>query len=79
MLPLVQILIYLCCVAICYKAVEIFQLAWVSDTKHRRIGLVIGVVMLIGAGVVSAVTVGVTEYLARTILDNLNQAFPGLR
>ncbi len=74
MVGLMQIMIYLLCVYLCYKGVEIFQAALVSAREDisRKIGMVIGVLMICGAGVVSAGAIYLTETTAESINKNMN-------
>jgi hypothetical protein len=53
MLGMLQIITYLLCVYLVFKAVEIFQIALASDGKCRVPARVIGVIAL-GAGIMLA-------------------------
>jgi hypothetical protein len=70
MLPFFQILIYLFCIYLCFKGLEIFQTAYVSESPHRRVGLLIGVAAIVAAGIVGAGTVGVTEFMVYKVTQN---------
>lgn len=74
MVGLLQIMIYLLCVYLVYKGVEIFQIAFVSDSENvsRKLGVVIGIIMIIGAVVVGVGAVFMTESLVADIGNKMN-------
>lgn len=76
MVGLMQIMIYLFCVYLVYKGVEIFQIAFVSspEGRSRPTGIVIGAVLTAAAIVVAVVAIGMEESIAAQIgksMDNL--------
>jgi len=77
MVGLMQIMIYLLCVYLGFKGVDIFQIALVSssETISRKIGIAIGVLMICGACVVSAGALYLTESTVAGISDKMNN-FP---
>ena len=74
MIGLMQVMIYLLCVYLVYKGVEIFQIAFVSDSPNvsRKLGIALGVIMIIGAFVVGAGAVFVTESTVASMSDKMN-------
>jgi len=71
MVGLIQILIYLACIHLVYKAVEIFQLAYVSDTKTRYNGIVFGILAIIISLLVSVGALGTMENIAAGVGNKL--------
>lgn len=69
-----QIMIYLLCVYLVYKGVEIFQIAFVSDSENasRKLGLVLGIVTIGGAIIVGIGAVIMTELTAIQISNQMN-------
>lgn len=69
MVGLMQIMIYLLCIYLVYKGVEIFQIAFVSDSQKvsRIFGLILGILMMIGAVVVGIGTVIATESMVLSL------------
>ena len=74
MIGFLQVIIYLLCVYLVYKGIEIFQTAFVStaQTKTKATGIVIGIASRVGAVVVGIVAVIITELMARGLEQNLN-------
>ncbi|MGE3385081.1 MAG: hypothetical protein AB7L70_19315 [Pyrinomonadaceae bacterium] len=75
MVGLMQIMIYLLCAYLIFKGVEIFQIALVSprDDHHRKLGTQIGVAMLIGAFVIGAIAIYLTESMAASMQKNIER------
>jgi uncharacterized membrane protein (DUF485 family) len=61
MVGLMQIMIYLFCVYLGYKGIEIFQIAFMSTSDKKKIGMILGVIMVIGAVIVAAGALYMTE------------------
>lgn len=78
MLPLMQIAIYVGVVILALKAVEIFQMAYLSESPKRKAGLIIAVAALFIAGVCGSVAIVSTELVARQLVDGLFD-FPRMR
>jgi hypothetical protein len=73
MVGFLQIMIYLLCVYLVYKGVEIFQIALVAaNSVSRRIGLAIGVIMISGSVVVGVCAIYLEESMAAQMSDNMN-------
>lgn len=74
MVGLMQIMIYLLCAYLVYKGVEIFQIAFVSDSQNvsRKLGIALGVIMTIGAFVIGAGAVFITEAMVASMGDKMN-------
>lgn len=71
-----QIMIYLLCVYLVYKGIEIFQIAFVSDSENvsRKLGLVLGIIMVGGAIVVGIGAVVMSEMIVTQMnnrMDNI--------
>lgn len=79
MLPLIEILIYLLSIYLMFKGVELFLMAYISESPRRRVSLFIGTAMLAASVVIGLTASVATGLMARSILHNLNQTFPGLR
>ena len=77
MVGYLQIIIYLLAVYLVYKGFEIFQIALVSNNESasRKAGLVLGVIMIIGAFVVGAGAVAMSEMQAASMSNQMN-SFP---
>lgn len=75
MVGLMQIMIYLLCAYLVYKGVEIFQIALVSprDDQQRKLGTYIGLAMLIGAFVIGAIAIFMTESMAGQMQRNFDR------
>lgn len=76
MVGLMQIMIYLLCVYLVYKGIEIFQIAFVSDSENvsRKLGLVLGIIMVGGAIVVGIGAVVMSEMIVTQMnnrMDNI--------
>jgi len=71
MLPLMQIAIYVGVVILVLKAVEIFQMAYLSESPKRKTGLIIAVAVLFIAGVCGSVAIVTTELVARQLVGDL--------
>lgn len=74
MVGLMQIMIYLLCVYLVFKGVEIFQIAFVSSSENisRKLGVALGVIMIAGAFLVGAVAVFFTEEIAASVSKQMN-------
>ena len=68
-------MIYLLSIYLVYKGVEIFQVAFVSQSHRRKFGMILGGVMIAGAIGVGAIAVAATELMARGMADTLNKPF----
>ena len=81
MVGLMQIMIYLLCVYLVYKGVEIFQIGFTSNMhqRSRMPAIVLGVLMIIGAIGISGVAIFMTEELVARIGNNTNTSFPNVR
>lgn len=66
---MIPILIVLVCIGLIYKAIEITQIAYCStaDTKTRTSGIVLGVLLILGAVAVSFVAITMTAGAANSI------------
>lgn len=73
MVGLMQIMIYLFCIYLVYKGIEIFQIAFVSRAiKPVKVsGIVLGVICIVGAVVASDVAIFLTEGMVSQI-GNMN-------
>jgi uncharacterized membrane protein HdeD (DUF308 family) len=68
MVGLMQIMIYLLCIYLVYKGVEIFQIALVSENqKPRGAGLVIGILAIIAAVLIAFAAVYMTDSMAEQV------------
>jgi len=74
MVGFLQIIIYLLCVYLVYKGFEIFQIAFVSDRENvsRKHGVALGIIMIIGAFVVGAGAIYMTEAQAEAMSKQMN-------
>ena len=72
MLGMMQIMIWLLCVYLVFKGIEIFQIAWMSarDTRARAGGMILGIIMIFVAGCAGMVFVFLEERIARQISDS---------
>ena len=74
MVGLMQIMIYLLCIYLVYKGVEIFQIAFMSSVANKgtkTTGVILGIVMIIGSIVVGVGAVYVADKQAQSISDNM--------
>lgn len=72
MFGLLQIMIYLFCIYLVYKGIEIFQIAFVSEKGWKRSnGIAIGVVLTAFAVLVGIVAVYLTESMIAEATKNL--------
>lgn len=79
MIGLMQIMIYLLCVYLIYKGVEIFQIAFVSGAGKAKVaGIVIGVLAVIGAFGVGAGAIYMTESIVARVGSSMDK-MPNLR
>ncbi len=79
MVGFLQIMIYLLCVYLVFKGVEIFQIALVAvDSVSRKIGLAIGVLMVIGSLIVGAGAIFLEESMAQQMNKSMD-SIPKLR
>jgi len=67
MIGLMQIMIYLFCIYLVYKGIEIFQIAYMSSNEKKQLGVHIGIVLIIIAVFVSGVAIYLTEDLIKDI------------
>ena len=74
MVGLMQIMIYLLCVYLIYKGVEIFQIAYTKsdENRARKSGVVIGIMLTALAVLPAGVTVVLTEAMVADMQKNLN-------
>lgn len=74
MVGLMQIMIYLFCVYLVYKGVEIFQIGFTSNMhqRSRTPAIVIGVLAIIGAIVIAAGALFLTEAQVLEMQKNTN-------
>jgi uncharacterized membrane protein len=74
MVGLMQIMIYLLCVYLMYKGVEIFQIAFVSSSTNKQIknvGMVIGIIAIAVSIAVAIGTILITESMVAQIGNNM--------
>lgn len=71
MLPLMQIAIYVGVVILGFKAVQIFQTAFVSESPNRNLGMMLGAAMILIALIIGGVAVFMTEHVASQLMDGL--------
>lgn len=71
MFGMMQIMIWLLCVYLVFKGIEIFQIAWVSSREGsaRTAGIVLGAIMFIVACVAAVTFVVLEERLAQQMSD----------
>jgi uncharacterized membrane protein (DUF485 family) len=81
MVGLMQIMIYLLCVYLIYKGVEIFQIGLTCNIhqRSRTPAIVIGVLAIMGAIFFAGVALFMTESIVAEIGKNINNSFPNLR
>ncbi len=71
MVGMLQILTYLLCVYLVYKAVEIFQIALMSSKEGRGTGLFIGTIAIIASLVIGALFVYLIDTQAASVSSGL--------
>ncbi len=72
MVGLMQIMIYLFCVYLIYKGVEIFQIAFVSvENRTRQIGIFIGGIAIIAAIGIAGIALKMADDLSEKIGNNM--------
>lgn len=72
MVGLMQVMIYLFCIYLVYKGVEIFQIAYCSNSgNHRKIGMILGLLMTVGAVVAGVAAVSMTELITYQMNNSL--------
>lgn len=71
MVGMIQIVIFILCVYLVFKGVEIFQIAFVSsrDNPSRSSGIAIGVTMIILAICAALIFISMEENMAERISD----------
>ena len=67
MVGMLQIITYLLCVYLVYKAFEIFQIALMSNREHRGSGLSIGVLAIMGSILAAIVFIYLIDSQAESI------------
>lgn len=79
MLGMMQIMIWLLCVYLVFKGIEIFQIAWCSGRTDavRKAGLGLGVIMVIAALVSAGAFVYLEEQMAAQVSES-QKNIPGL-
>ena len=77
MVGLMQIMIYLFCIYLVYKGIEIFQIAFVSDDKNRarKFGVVLGILSIILAVFIGFGAVLMTEEM----VNKIGNSMPNMR
>ncbi len=77
MVGLLEIMIYLLCIYLVYKGIEIFQSAFVSsrDDGPRKAGMVIGIIAICVAILVGFAAVVMTQVVTEQMSQNL-QSIP---
>ncbi len=72
MIGMLQIMIWLLCVYLVFKGIEIFQIAWMSarETRARAAGIILGIVMIFVACAAGLVFVFLEERIASQIGDS---------
>ena len=80
MLGMMQIMIWMFCLYLIFKGIEIFQIALVSprEGKAKIAGVALGIVMVVAAGISAIVFFVLEESMAHSI-QNSQTTFPGLR
>lgn len=75
MVGLMQIMIYLLCIYLVYKGIEIFQIAFCAnpDTRSRPVALGIGILAVIASVGIALIFFFMTEGMAKSIGDNFNK------
>lgn len=74
MVGLMQIMIYLLCVYLVYKGVEIFQIGFTSNIhqRSRTPAVVIGALAIMGALFVGGIAIFMTESIVAEMSKNMN-------
>lgn len=73
MVGLIQIIIYLLCIYLIYKGVEIFQIAFTSGetNRARKLGVVIGVLSIVAAVFIAFGAIFMTQEMVNKIGNNI--------
>jgi len=79
MLGMMQIMIWLLCVYLVFKGIEIFQIAFVSsrDGLSRGTGITVGIIMIIVAVAAAIIFFMMEEQMAKQVGDS-QQNLPNL-
>lgn len=72
MIGQIQIITYLLAVYLVYKGYEIFQIAFMSESKQKKIGMIIGGFAFIGSILVALLIVYLMEEQANRVGTNVN-------
>jgi hypothetical protein len=73
MVGLMQTMIYLFCIYLVYKGVEIFQIALVSEDKpSKKAGIVIGALAIGASVLIGLAAVSMTDSMAEQIGNRMN-------
>jgi uncharacterized membrane protein (DUF485 family) len=72
MLGMMQIMIWLLCVYLVFKGIEIFQIAWMSsrESRARAGGIILGILMIAVACIAAMVFVFLEEQMAKQVSDS---------
>lgn len=74
MIGFIEVIIYLLCIYLVYKGVEIFQIAFTSNPENlykRKVGVVIGILAIIAAIIIGIGTVFLTFEMEKQMDKNL--------
>jgi len=76
MVGLMQIMIYLLCIYLIYKGIEIFQIGLVSDNqKTKNAAMVIGILAAVGSVFIAVIAFFMTE----SMVGQVGKSFQNLR
>lgn len=70
MLGMMQIMIWLLCVYLVFKGVEIFQIAWMSPRESRSGGIALGALMVVVAVIAAISFVVLEEQMAAQVTES---------
>jgi hypothetical protein len=76
MVGMLQIITYLLCVYLFYKALEIFQIAFVSQSPKRNDALLLGVGAIIASIIASMVFINWINTQAESISNSMQNVMP---
>ena len=74
---MLSLILYFLCVYIVFKGVEICQIALMGTNEHRKLGLVIGILSMIGA-VATALIFGYLTTMMQVDMEKRMQQIPNL-
>jgi hypothetical protein len=76
MVGMIQIVTYLLCVYLIYKGVEIFQIAYVSQSNKRNEGIAIGIFAIVIAIIAAIVFYNMINDQATAVGNSMQNAIP---